>query len=166
MIKKIFLLLIPVVMINSCISTGNKDAEPTTGNKLDSVVFNTGIDIIPDIRNMDSLQILFYDNPDSDSLRYDRYFTYVSLNDTSFINTLLENLAKPFQQYDAVKKCRSEGKMYIYSNGRPINTVYFSTRCDKCCYLYYIHHGRFYYIEITNEIIQELKRHRQNAKTP
>ena len=118
------------------------------------------------LKPFDSLQILYYDNPDGDSLRYTRYFKLVSTGNQSFIDALKKELEQPFQEEAEVRKCISEGKMYLYKNQEPFKTVYFSTRCDSCCYLYYIENGGFKYYNLSGSFSDSINKWKQYATTP
>lgn len=108
--------------------------------------------IQPAMVNTDSLEIIYYDNPDGDSLRYTRFYRYFASNDTAIIGPLLAALAQPYQQLSQVKKCRSQGKIHLYANQEPIKTIYFSTRCDTCCYAYLIKDGSFLYFPMQDSL--------------
>jgi hypothetical protein len=153
---------------------GNGSNKQQASNKISgdssSVVASvkTGLNIEPSLQQVDSLQILYYDNPDGDSLRYSRFYHYTITNDTSTINELLGNLTLPVEQLSEVKKCRSEGKIYAFRKQKeePIKTIYFSTRCDTCCYLYYIKEGLFYYSPLTTNLKNKLKENKAQSRTP
>jgi hypothetical protein len=104
----------------------------------------------------DSIELLYYKDPDGDSLRYTRFFTYLATKDSSVVNKLVRNLEQPFDKLSQVRRCRSEGKIYAH-HGKAVRTVYFSTRCDSCCYLYYIRNGEFFYFKLMDELREELK---------
>ncbi len=122
-----------------------------------------GLDIDPALGTADSLQVLYYDDPDGDSLRYSRYFTYHNTADTMLIRTLREALHQPFDFRSAVKPCRSEGKIYMLAGEQPLRTVYFSTRCDSCCHFYFIKDGNFYYFPLTPALKSSLAETRKKA---
>ena len=94
------------------------------------------------------IEILYFKDPDGDSLRYTRYYTYLATADTGVVNKLSRNLEQPFEKLPAVKPCRSEGKIYIPQGGEAVKTIFFSTRCDSCCYIYQIKDGEFLYYKI------------------
>ena len=124
-----------------------------------------GLEAEPAIQKTDSLQILFYDDPDGDSLRYARFYSYTTSKDSVVINALLKDLDKPFEQLNQVKKCRSEGKLYLFAEKEPLKTIYFSTRCDSCCYLYFIKDGAFLYFPLSKELNAILNEQKPQAKT-
>lgn len=155
------------------LSCNSNEKKQQTGSELtkDTTVKTsvpTGLDLEPKLRKADSLQILYYDNPDGDSLRYTRFFQYIVTKDPTTINELLGNLSKPVEQRSEIKKCRSEGKIYIFGNQteEPLKTIFFSTRCDTCCYLYYIKEGIFYYSPLSINFKNKLKENKALSRVP
>lgn len=126
----------------------------------------TALDLVPEVKGFDSLQVLYYNNPDGDSLRYTRFFTYISSKDSALINAVLNNLRQPFQEHAQVQPCRSEGKIYLYKGTNPVKTLYFSTRCNTCCHLYYIENGMFYYMDISPGAAELLNAYKASAIKP
>jgi hypothetical protein len=153
---KLFVIFSFIFLLISCANNAKVDEVPATG---DTVVFRKGLDFIPDVKFTDSVQVLFYKDPDGDPERYTRFYTHVTLTDSGFTKSLLNSLDQSFQEFSQVKNCRSEGKMYLFKQGGndPLQTVYFSTRCDSCCYVYYINNGLFYYMNMSNDLSQQLK---------
>ena len=109
------------------------------------------------LRSVDSLELLYYKDPDGDSLRYTRFYTYLATKDSSLINGLINNLEDSSEVRNEIKPCRSEGKIFAHNGDQPVKTFYFSTRCDTCCYVYYIKDGEFYYYPLSAELRQSLK---------
>jgi hypothetical protein len=118
------------------------------------------------LKKTDSLQVLYFDNPDGDSLRYTRFYKYVDSKDSGLIGTLLSDLNQPFEKRNEVKNCRSEGKIFLYDEEKPLKTIYFSNRCDSCCYLYYIQDGAFLYFPISSATSTALSFKKQKSKAP
>lgn len=115
----------------------------------------------------DSLQILYYDDPDGDSLRYTRYYSYTSTADTQVLNRLTADLHRPYYETVQRRPCRSEGKIYLFSAAEPSKTVYFSSRnASGCRYLYVIHHGNFLYFDMSAEIAAMLEGNKQHSIRP
>ena len=169
-VRNISLFLGIALMLLSCNSNVKKEK---TGSELtkDTTVNATapsGLDVEPKLRKADSLQILYYDDPDGDSLRYTRFFKYTITKDPTTINDLLGELSKPVEQRSEIKKCRSEGKIYVFGKQteEPLKTIYFSTRCDTCCYLYYIKEGVFYYSPLSIDLKNKLKENKAQSRTP
>ena len=142
-------------------TAASKDSTASTALKL-----KTALEAEPLLQRADSMQILYYDNPDGDSLRYARYFKYTNAVDTAVVNGLLNNFRQPIEPRTTVKECRSEGKIYLFGKGRELKTVYFSTRCDTCCYLYFIKDGSFVYSPLSVEFANTLKENKKNSREP
>ena len=105
----------------------------------------------------DSLGFVFYNDPyGDDSLRYTRYYTQLSSSDSNDISLLKQNLQLPFSKFEKVKNCRSEGKIWCYEKGKIFQTVYFSTRCDDCCFIYLIKDGYFFYMNLGTAFSERL----------
>ncbi len=130
-----------------------------------SFVVQNGLDAEPRLKQADSLQILYYDNPDGDSLRYSRYYRFTSSADSLLMQNVFTDLGQPFERLYDVKKCRSEGKIYLYRKQEPLKTIYFSTR-DSCNYIYFIKDGAFLYFSLSEELRNSLKENRKSAKRP
>lgn len=156
------------MVITACNNSGgNNSSSPANDSAtIKNEVQQTGLGLIPEINGFDSLQVLYYDNPDGDPKRYTRFFTYISSNDSALINAINNNLDQPFQEHMEVKGCRSEGKIYLYKNSDPVKTLYFSTDCSKCCHLYYIKNGLFYYMEIDPGFAELLSASKASAIKP
>jgi hypothetical protein len=162
-------MLFCIIMMMACNNkSNNKEAKAIEHDsdlaKIDKPL--TGLDAEPTLSKADSLQILYYDNPDGDSLRYTRFFKVASTNDTSLIGSVLFNLDQPFTTSNETINCRSEGKIYLYGRGEPLKTIYFSTRCDSCCYAYFIKDGTFLYFKLTGKVSGLLKKFKGYAKKP
>jgi hypothetical protein len=127
---------------------------------------NTGREVVPELWLADSIQVLYYDDPDGDSLRYSRYFSYTVLTDTLKIHQLLQPLAQPFAYQTNVRNCRSEGKIYLFSKERELKTLYFSTKSDSCSYIYLIRDGVFHYFPLTNSLSNTINSYRKLAIKP
>jgi hypothetical protein len=123
----------------------------------DSIRHLTGLGFQPAIKSADSVQVIFYTNPDGDPKRYTRYYTLVNLSDSLHIKTLKASIDKSFERLESVKSCRSEGKFFFFSKGNPVQTIYFSNRGDSCNHLYFIADGWFYYMPMDSTTAQNLK---------
>lgn len=126
----------------------------------------TVADIEPQLAKADSVQILYYDNPDGDSLRYTRFFKLAETTDSAQINALLKELNQATMQEPKARPCRSEGKLYLLNGEEVLKTVYFSTRGDNCRYFYFIRDGVFFYLPMTETAAGWLKENRKRAKKP
>jgi hypothetical protein len=149
-------------MLQSCADDNKKKEDSNPQQPATEIrIANTGFDAEPHLRDTDSIQVLYYDDPDGDSLRYSRYFRYAVTADTAMISQLLSGFEKPYNESLAPRVCRSEGKMFLFANEKELKTVYFSTRCDSCCYLYFIKDGKFLYYDLnesTRAAIGELQK--------
>ena len=132
-------MLAMLVFLSAC-----KDKAEETSKRQASL--QSGFILDPRLQQTDSLVISFYKDPyGEDSLRYTRYYTQVSVTDPAGIKALKGQLKEIFLKQEHRDKCRSEGKIWCFSNGRIFQTLYFSTRCNECCFLYLIKDGNFYY---------------------
>lgn len=156
-----FFLLLAIFFIG-CNSIS--DSEKMKNIKIDYAKIDEGVS--SSLMKTDSLQVLYFDDPDGDSLRYTRFYKYVDSKDSGLINILIANLNLPFEERDEVKACRSEGKIFLYNKEQTLKTVYFSNRCDSCCYLYYIQDGAFLYFPISTATSASLSQLRLKSKAP
>lgn len=116
----------------------------------------TGIEKLPEIIQTDSVEILYFNEPDND-----RYFTYLPTTDKKFINSLVEDLSEhSIEEFECFKK----GKIYMFSKGKIFNTVYFSH--EQCDVLRFIHNGKVYYFKPSEETKNLLKEMKSKAKAP
>ena len=118
----------------------------------------------PSLFKADSLQVIYYDDPDGDSLRYTRYFTYTETADTAIINPLLKEVDQVFVQQEKTRNCRSEGKLYLLKGEEILKTLYFSTKGDTCSYFYFIKDGAFIYLPLTQGGKTLLHNNRKNGR--
>lgn len=168
MIKLFFFLFVSTTVLLAC-------ADNST-NKATGVADTTGAEIVPVTRQVfdlepalaraDSLQVLFYDDPDGDSLRYARFFTLTETTDTAQVQSLLRELNQVYVQESRARPCRSEGKLYLLQGEDVLKTVYFSVRQDSCRYFYFIRDGAFIYLPLTDKAADWLQQSRQQAKKP
>jgi len=127
---------------------------------------STGVELDTRLLAADSLVVVFYKDPyGEDSLRYTRYYTTLATTDTNNVALLLQNLSKPFAKFEKVKSCRSEGKVWCYSKGRIFQTVSFSTRCNDCCFVYFIKDGYFFYTPLDSALAERLSVLKSLAKS-
>lgn len=159
---KLFFTCILIACIVAC---GNIETK-VTDLKIERGLPDKAINLESVVRFTDSVQVLFYNDPDGDPERYTRFYTHAEVKDSGFTATVLNSLDQSFQEYSRVKECRSEGKMYLFRQGAddPLQTIYFSTRCDSCCYVYLIKNGLFYYMNMTDDLSTQLKTLRSKSK--
>ncbi len=127
----------------------------------------TGMDVDDRLKQADSLVVVFYNDPyGDDSLRYTRYYKQVSLIESGAIEILQKQLSSPFKLQEKRNACRGEGKIWCFTNGKIFQTLYFSTRCEDCCYLYLIKDGNFYYTRISASFTEWLETNKSAATNP
>lgn len=163
--KLIILVLVLSLLLLSCADDGKQSAENKHKvNESASYAPKTALDIEPLLHKTDSLQIVYYDNPDGDSLRYTRFFKHVATKEETVINLLKKQLSVPVEYRNEMKHCRSEGKILTYAGEEVSKVFYFSSRCDSCYYVYFIKDGSFLYMALSDSFNTELKRFHAMAK--
>lgn len=129
-------------------------------------LITTGIDLAPALAETDSVVILFYKDPfGGEADRYTRYYTQFNSTTDSVIGLLKTNLAETFRE-DTLRKCRSEGKIFCFAKGKPVQTVYFTHQNEACYHLYFIHTGRYYYLPFLPALEDRLRQLKTLAKEP
>lgn len=162
----LFLLLTAWLFILGCNDDNTKEVhiKPLTADTTNKTsLVRTGIDAEPKLLSADSIQIIYYDDPDGDTLRYARFFSYFNTNDTAILNELHKTLASSVSILQEARKCRSQGKMYLLKGEDPVKTVYFSTKDGECSYLYFIKDGLFYYFQLPEATKTMLKKQKAKA---
>jgi hypothetical protein len=101
--------------------------------------------LIPGLSNIDSMQVVFFNDPFGDSIKYTRYFQFSEMRDEASVNTILQQMEMPLVLRTIRDTCRSDGKIFLLAKGDPVKTIYFTNRCGECCHLYFIKDGIFYY---------------------
>jgi hypothetical protein len=111
----------------------------------------------------DSIDVLFFKKPFTDSSRYTRYFIMAMAKDSSFEAALSSTLKGPSSIMDKPRTCLSEGKIIIPKGGDAYKTLYFSRSGEKQCrYIYEIKEGLFLYYQIPDDVVavlNELEKH-------
>jgi len=159
-INELIFLFASAVSLYSC---KNNEAEKRTPGQ--QIV--TALDVDARLKQADSLVVVFYNDPyGEDSLRYTRYYKQVSVIDAGTIEILQKQLSSEFNMREKRNACRGEGKIWCFTNGKIFQTLYFSTRCEDCCYLYLIKDGNFYYTRIATSFIEWLESNKPSATTP
>jgi hypothetical protein len=139
--------------------------DSVAGSMADSVP-PTALSLAPLMQNTDSVQVIYYDNPDGDSLRYARYYKFTNATDSGFLSLVKTSLQQTVTSSYEVRNCRSIGKMYLFSKNEPVKTLYFSNREDGCRYLYFIQNGNFVYMELPANLENALIQKKKESKTP
>lgn len=118
----------------------------------------TGKDLMPEMVQTDSVQIIYFKSPDEP-----RFFTYTSVNDKSFISSLVNDVMGETQSENP---CVKEGKIYCYKKGEIFNTIFFAYRDNECTFLRYIKNGNLYYFEMSKEVKEYLQRNKLLSLEP
>lgn len=134
--------------------------QPTTATTAESAaplpLITTGVALEPDLADADSIAVLFYTNPfTADKEQYTRFYTSYTTGSDTVLALLKQNMAQPFTE-DSLRDCRSEGKMFVYNNGKVAQTIYFTTQSAQCTHLYFINTGRYYYFPFQAALQQRL----------
>lgn len=168
MIKAFFFLFVSTTLLLACADSSTNKANGVRDTTMVATVPLTKrvFDREPALARADSLQVLFYDDPDGDSLRYARFFTLMETTDTAQVRSLLRELNQVYVQEPRTRPCRSEGKLYLLQGEDILKTVYFSARQDSCRYFYFIRDGAFIYFPLTDRAATWLQQSRQRAKKP
>lgn len=132
----------------------------------DSIKNLTGIEFDERLKSADSLIFNFYDNPDGDAKRYTRFYTEYATIDTVPLRIITEATNKKFTRLEQIKDCRSQGKIFLFENAKPKQTIYFSNRGDSCNHLYFIKDGWFYYMDMDSTTAHLLNTLKPMAKKP
>ncbi|WP_207495040.1 hypothetical protein [Aridibaculum aurantiacum] len=155
--------LLLLLIFTSCLFACNNEPKE---NAATAPAFKDGLNAAPMLANTDSIQIIYYDEPEGDSLRYARFFTYTSVSKKETINALLANLDKSYVTLQEKKPCRSFGKIYCYKKDEILKTIYFSTKGGDCSYLYYIINGEFLYFDMDEKLKTLITEHKKEAVAP
>lgn len=155
------------LLVSSCGNNTTQKA-PVDANEAyyESIKHMTGLEFQPRIQKADSVEIMFYDNPDGDSKRYTRYYKWFPSSDSNIVMEMQQSVDKHFVRIEKVKDCRSEGKMHFFADGNPIQTVYFSNRGDSCNHLYFIADGWFFYMPMDSSTASALRKLKAKSLEP
>lgn len=144
-----------VVVAAACQQTA---APPTTTAAVPDVQpITQAAQLVPALATTDSALFIFYDNPyEGDAERYTRYYKQAGSRADSALQIVKQALAIPFVMQDSLRSCRSEGKIFCFAAGRPVQTLYFSRQSAACTHVYLIHEGRYYYWQPSNAFFKSL----------
>jgi hypothetical protein len=160
-------IFLALAAITSCVNNESNTATVDANEAYYQSIKNlTGLKHQPRMQNADSTEVIFYDNPDGDPKRYTRFYKSISSNSNSLIKALKNSVNKHFVRIEYIRKCRSEGKFYLFAEGNPMQTVYFSNRGDSCSHLYFIADGWFFYMDMDPGTLQVLDSLKTIAKKP
>lgn len=161
-----FIIVLIALVTWRCNDEAKEKETAQVSNTDQTRLLNSGIDIEPALLDVDSIEVIYYDDPNGDSLRYSRFFSFTTHTDTAFIQPVLRTFQQQFTQYGQALKCRSEGKMFLHKSEVPVKTIYFSSGADSCSYLYFIKNGNFFYFPLPREIKGLLSSDKKNARKP
>jgi hypothetical protein len=165
-LRQLILLLPALVVLVACtIGTADKSEKKQASDT--AVRFRTSLDWEERFSGVDSVVVVFYDDPYSaDSLRYTRFYKQISLKGEDDIKVVRQQLGEIVHQKEYMKGCRSEGKIWCFEKGSIRQTLYFNTGAQNCTYVYFIKDGNFFY-SMPNAAVKEwLQRNKSNARKP
>lgn len=149
--------LVALFFFSSCGGSGN-GPRPESDSKMGAKAAERSVD-------EDSVDILYFTKPFTDSTRYTRYFSAVKVGDSSFVNALEAALNGPSAVLEKPRPCLSEGKIIIPRGGDAFKVIYFSRSKEASCnYIYDIRDGVFYYHPLSGEIASGLNNFETGAK--
>jgi hypothetical protein len=162
--SRVFAAIAIVLLLENC-NPAAEPKQPSLEATADTItLITTGTTLEPRFLEMDSVAVLFYNDPfGEDAERYTRYYKTFTSNNDSIIDLLKANMAETFTE-DSLRNCRSEGKMYCFSKGKVIQTVYFNTRQNGCLQLYFINTARYYYFRPMPALVEQLAKVKSMAK--
>lgn len=117
-----------------------------------------GTDILPGLALIDSVDILFFREPENQ-----RFYTYVSTSDPALIRPLQVNCGTAIIDND---NCKKEGKIYCYRRGNIITTLYYGYKDDSCSFLRFIKNGELYSMRLEEGFIRQLDGLKETAVEP
>ena len=118
----------------------------------------TGKELMPDMKQTDSVEILFFKNPENQ-----RFYTYLPVKDKEFIYDLVTDVSGEVQPENP---CIKEGKIYCFKNGQIFNTIFFAYADPECSFLRFIKNGKLYYFSMSESIKKNLIEYKQLAWEP
>jgi len=162
--SKVFVAIALVFLLANC-NPATAPKQPSEEATADTItLITTGTTLEPRFLIMDSIAVLFYNDPfGGDAERYTRYYKTFLSNSDSIIGFLQANMALPFTE-DSLRSCRSEGKVFCFSKGKVIQTVYFNKKKEGCYQLYFINTGRYFYFKPMPALVAQLAKVKTMAK--
>ncbi len=117
-----------------------------------------GSDLMPEMAQTDSLELIYFRTPDSP-----RYFTYIPTTDKELIDALVKDVSSKLQPENP---CMKEGKIYCFKKGEIFNTIFFAYTDPDCRLLRYIKDGKLYYFPMSETVMGKLKDYKLRAREP
>lgn len=166
MVRFILITVFSSFLLHGCGNPQSGDKSSAATNADSVRLITTGIDLAPALAETDSVAILFYKDPfGGEPDRYTRYYTQFNTATDSVIQQLKTNLAETYRK-DTLRQCRSEGKIFCFVKGKPVQTIYFTHQSEACYHLYFIHTGRYYYLPFEKSLEARLRQLKQEAWEP
>jgi hypothetical protein len=117
-----------------------------------------GAELMPEMAQADSLELIFFKTPDSP-----RYFTYLPTTDKELINALVSDVSGEIQPGNP---CMKEGKIYCFKKGGIFNTIFFAYKDPGCKVLRFIVNGKLYYFPLGETVQKKLEYYKLTAREP
>lgn len=161
-----YILVFVFVMLTSCLNRETKSTTVLLDTPSQETVSPTAPGIIPDPGKVKELEIIFYNKPFTDSIRYTRFYRFTTTSDSSVVGSLDRALHTHYEKLGQTKKCTSEGKIIMNLGAEEFRVAYFSRMNTDCFYVYLIKNGEFYYFTMTTELTKHLDRLERSAVAP
>jgi hypothetical protein len=118
----------------------------------------SGKDLMPEMAQTDSLELIYFRSPDSP-----RFFTYMPVTDKELISALVTDVSGKIQPEN---QCIKEGKIYCFKKGEIFNTIFFAYTASDCNVLRYIKNGKLYYFPLSDALSKKLGHYKLTAREP
>lgn len=118
----------------------------------------TGKKLMPEMQQTDSIELIYFKSPDST-----RYFTYLPMNDSTFIKSIVDDVNGEVQPENP---CMKEGKIYCFKKGQVFNTIFFAAADKDCTLFRYIKNGNLYYFKMSGDVKEKLLKFKSFAREP
>jgi hypothetical protein len=116
---------------------------------------------------VDSMVFVYFDDPfGKDSLRYTRFYTQFSWMGMDSTSGYIQPMNESVKAVESKRNCRIEGKIWCYSAGKMVQTIYWASQPTGCRFQYLIRDGLFYYVSLTDQQFNWLNQFRTRAKKP
>ncbi len=150
-------------LLAACHSPSRQKQQATVNPVQDSLPGALAMD--ERMASADSLVMVWYDDPfTKDSLQYARYYQQLSTTRPDEISLFTEQLRQPVQTAEKPLPCRNEGKIWMFSRGKILQTVYFAYTKPGCTFLFFIKDGIFCYLEPSSSLMDLLRQKADSLK--